>query len=89
MSDDAQRAGGAAGVEDDNPFSKDNAPKLQLIVSMRIYDALMAILGELEAANGKGIDIGNEVDTRTATRLHELHARGKILGSLPFIDLSD
>lgn len=65
-----------AGVEEEiDPFSPEYAPKLQLIVSMRIYDVLMALL--------------TSEDETLAERLHELHADGKIMGSLPFINLTD
>jgi hypothetical protein len=42
-------------------------------VQMRIYDVLMALL--------------NETDPQSALRLHEIHARGGIVGALPFINL--
>lgn len=60
---------------DSDPFSPLNAPKLQLVVSMRIYDVLMALL--------------NETNGEVADNLHAIHSRGKVIGSLPFIDLSD
>lgn len=67
-----------APVENDSdepldPFSQENAPGLSLIVLMRIYDVVMA---QYMATNrDKAIDLFN------------LHAEGKILGSLPSLDL--
>jgi hypothetical protein len=55
-----------------DPFSPDNVGKVQLIVLMRIYDVLMAIY--------------NDTDKDAAGRLHDLHAAGGILGSLPYFD---
>lgn len=57
----------------DDPFSPENVGKLQLVVNMRIYDALMALL--------------NETDPEAAAKLHQLHASGKVLGSLPWLDV--
>lgn len=66
---------GAAEYEPDtDPFSPTNAPKLALVVNMRIYDVLMALL--------------NEKDPEAATRLHEIHSEGRVVGSLPYIDLT-
>lgn len=62
-------------IEDIDPFSTENAPKVALIVQMRIYDAVMALL--------------NEKDPEAAAALHEIHAAGKVLGSLPFLDLTE
>lgn len=61
-------------VEDNNPFSDTNVKQVQLVVLMRIYDVLMALL--------------QESDAELAGQLHALHEQGKILGSLPWLDLS-
>lgn len=53
----------------------ENPEVVQLIVQMRIYDVLMAIL--------------NKIDQKSADDLHALHSEGKILGSLPFIDIRE
>lgn len=58
-----------------DPFHPNNVQAVQLIVQMRIYDALMSILAVQ--------------DEEASTRLHELHSNGKVLGSLPYIDLSE
>jgi hypothetical protein len=57
----------------EDAFSPENSIKLQLVVSMRIYDVLMALL--------------NETDPEAASALHELHSQGKVLGSLPWLDM--
>lgn len=56
-----------------DPFHPENAIGLILIQQLRIYDALMAILHEQDAA--------------AAGKLHNLHEQGQILGSLPIIDM--
>lgn len=58
-----------------DPFSRDNAPKLNLIVNMRIYDALMALL--------------NHFNHDAALALHEKHADGKVIGSLPWLNIEE
>jgi hypothetical protein len=58
-----------------DPFDPDVAPAVQLIVQMRIYDVLMAILTNL--------------DKEAAANLYTLHSGGKVMGSLPWIDLSE
>lgn len=58
-------------VED--AFSPENSAKLSLVVQMRIYDVLMALL--------------NEQNEEAASLLHDLHAAGKVLGSLPWLDM--
>jgi hypothetical protein len=58
-----------------NPFSPQNAPAVNLIVSMRIYDALMALL--------------QTQDEETHDRLNALHEAGKVAWSVPWIDLTD
>lgn len=52
-----------------DPLSPGAAPGINLVISLRIYDVLMAILGEL-----------NE-DARTA--LNQAHSEGLLLGSVP------
>jgi hypothetical protein len=54
-------------------FSAENSVKLSLVVQMRIYDVLMALL--------------NEQNEEVATRLYELHSDGKVLGSLPWLNI--
>lgn len=61
-----------------DPFDEQNVKQVQLIVQMRTYDALMAILANL-----------NEDGAAAAEVLHNLHAQGKIVGSLPVIDLTE
>lgn len=62
-------------MEDSNdPFSEQLVKQVQLIVLMRIYDVGMAIL--------------NELDEDVAKNLHLVHREGKIIGSLPYLDLS-
>lgn len=56
-----------------DPFSPENCPKLSLVVQMRIYDVLMALL--------------NEKNPDVATALEHVHERGGIVGVLPYIDL--
>lgn len=63
-----------AGIEDD-PFSPEMAPAVSLIVSLRIYDVLMAIL--------------TKMDAKAAADLYALHNDGKVIGSLPWLDMSD
>lgn len=67
-----------AGVPEEgtyDPFSPEHAPGLSLIVLMRIYDVQMALL---RAQNKEA-----------ANTLHDLHSQGKILGSLPVLDLNN
>lgn len=61
--------------QDLDPFSPTNCPKLSLIVLMRIYDVQMAML--------------TVQDKVMAAKLAEEHARGNIVGALPFIDLTE
>ena len=56
-------------VGSSGPLSSDEAPGVQLIVQMRIYDALMGILTHLDA--------------ETAEALADLHRSGGILMSSP------
>lgn len=64
-----------APVDGDNndPFSIENAPGVSLIVQMRIYDTLMALL-TVQAPE-------------KATALFEAHAAGKIVASLPLFNM--
>jgi hypothetical protein len=48
-----------------DPFSPDNAPGMSLIVQMRMYDVLLAIL--------------NEQNPDVCDRILEAHAQGKLL----------
>lgn len=52
-----------------NAFSPEEAPGVQLIVQMRLYDVLMAVLTEL--------------NSDLAANLIEAHAEGRIVGPLP------
>lgn len=61
------------GIES-NAFEDNDIPSIQLIVQMRIYDVLMAIYTHLDKGG--------------AERLYELHKDGKILGTLPYLNLS-
>jgi len=58
-----------------DPFSPQEAPGISLIVLMRIYDATMALL-----------DLASP---ERAAALHEIHARGGIVGSLPKIEMTN
>jgi hypothetical protein len=69
--EDWESEGGA--VHDSDPFGEANVKQVQLIVQMRTYDTLMAILAVL--------------DEQKADLLHEVHSKGGIVGALPFIDL--
>jgi hypothetical protein len=62
-----------AAVEEEevNPFDPMLAPGFTLITLMRLYDVQMALL--------------NEVDHEAASRLNEMHAQGKVIGSFPWI----
>jgi hypothetical protein len=64
-----------APVEKNNdPFTPENAPAVQLIVLMRIYDVLLGLFAE---ANKEHAD-----------KLVELHNNGGVLGPLPWLDLT-
>ena len=56
-------------------FGPETAPGLTLVTLMRIYDVLLA---QYRLSSPEG-----------AKRLHDLHAEGKILGSLPYLDLGE
>jgi hypothetical protein len=56
-----------------DPFDPVNVGKVQLIVQMRIYDVLLAILSETNDAK--------------AEALVELHSQGRVVGPLPILDL--
>lgn len=55
-----------------SPFGPEEAPGIQLIVQMRIYDVLMAIYTNL--------------DKEGAADLMEIHTKGGVIGSLPVFD---
>ena len=59
-------------VDTDDPFAFPNAPGLNLIVNMRIYDVLLGLYLEKNPERAKA--------------LMDIHAAGKILGSLPTYD---
>ena len=59
----------------DDPFSPENSAKLSLVVNMRIYDALMAIL--------------HETSPESAERLNKIHEEGGLLCSLPWLDITN
>lgn len=56
-----------------DPFDPTVAPGVQIIIQMRIYDVLMAIL--------------QDANPEAAARLHQIHSEGKVLGALPWIDM--
>lgn len=58
-----------------DPFSPENVGAFQLIATMRLYDVMMALYRE--QAPGK------------AERLEQLHEEGKVLGSFPWLNMSD
>lgn len=58
-----------------NPFESEEAIAASLIVQMRIYDVLLAML--------------TKVDEGAANKLIDLHANGKILGPLPYLNMGD
>lgn len=62
-----------------DPFSPNEAPGLQLIVQMRIYDVLCAIYTEM-TMDENGV-------SEKARNLLEAHSKGLILGPLPLINL--
>lgn len=64
-----------AAVQGTDPFSPETAPAVNLIVSMRIYDALMALL--------------QATDEEAHDMLNALHESGKVAWSLPWISLSE
>lgn len=55
-----------------DPFSPENAPVVNIIMQMRIYDVLMALL--------------THTDKDAAKALLELHADGTIFGSIPSLN---
>lgn len=57
-----------------DPFAPENAPAVSLIVSMRIYDALMALL--------------QTQDEELHDMLNKMHESGKLAWSLPWINIS-
>lgn len=58
-----------------DPFSPEAVPGVSLVVNMRIYDVLMAIYTHL--------------DEEGAQQLYDLHSEGKVLGSLPYLNLTE
>lgn len=65
-------------LDDQDPFGPQNVAKVQLIVLMRIYDTLNGIL----AVQGeKGEELSNII---LAT-----HDAGKVMGPLPWLDLTE
>lgn len=56
-----------------NPFAPESAPGVQVIILMRIYDVLMALLQE-----------SNE---EMHDKLDALHESGQVAWSLPYLDL--
>lgn len=59
----------------DDPFSAENAPGVSLIVLLRIYDLLGAILTNL--------------DHEQATALLEMHKQGRVFLDYPWLDTRD
>jgi hypothetical protein len=64
-----------APVENVDPFAPEHVSGVQLIVLMRIYDVLLGIY--------------REHNEEYAERLAELHNGGKVIGPLPWLDLTD
>ena len=64
-----------SGVEDSDPFGPKNVAKVQLIVLMRIYDVLHGILAT-----------GNEELSNIILATHDA---GKVMGPLPWLDLTE
>lgn len=56
-----------------DPFGPTQAPGIQLVIQLRIYDALMAILTHLDADQAKD--------------LYELHLLGKTLSPAPNLEV--
>lgn len=52
-----------------DPFAPENIHQVQLIVQLRIYDVLMALL--------------TNIDKEAAAGLLELHSQGNIIGTAP------
>lgn len=70
--DHEQDVAESGGMDNYDPFSTELAPGVSLIVHMRIYDVLLALL--------------REQNSEVAEQLTQLHAQGKILGPLPVFD---
>lgn len=64
-----------AELKDNDPFNAANAPGINLIVSMRLYDVAMGIY--------------TEMNPERAAVLEELHAAGGILLDLPHYNSDD
>jgi hypothetical protein len=56
-----------------NPFDPETAPGVSLVVLMRIYDALMALL--------------QATDEEAHDKLDAIHESGEVAWSLPFLDI--
>ena len=54
-----------------NPFDPNLVQQMQLVVLLRIYDAICAVL--------------NETNEDMASALHKAHEQGEFIGSLPGI----
>lgn len=61
--------------ETNDPFDYKNAPGIQLIVLLRIYDLLAGIYSEL--------------DNEKAAGILDLHSKGKLFLPLPYIDIEE
>lgn len=75
----AELKGGGTGIDASrtqgvDPFAPENVGAVQLVVAMRIYDALMALLQATDAA--------------AHDQLNEIHESGGVAWSLPWIDLT-
>jgi hypothetical protein len=64
-----------SGGAESNPFSAEEAPGVQLIVQMRIYDCLIALL--------------TVADEELADNLLAAHAQGKIVTPLPAFKMDE
>lgn len=58
-----------------DPLSAEHAPGLNLLATMRLYDVGMAIL--------------TSIDADAANRLNSLHASGRFMGEVPWVNLED
>lgn len=61
------------GIEVVNPFSADQAPGVQVVILMRIYDVLMALL--------------QNADEELHDKLDAIHESGQLAWSLPSLNL--
>lgn len=65
----------SGGTEELDPFDPEFVPAFTLITLMRLYDVGMALL--------------NEQNSDVASRLHNAHSKGKVIGTFPWLDADD